>query len=206
MDLFFQSLLTAVLVYKYVAIFLITFFGALALPLPTNTIITASSFFSLQGYLDLRLVFLAGFLGNILGDLAGFFLARKYGKVLFSRLGLKHSLSLPSIVDAETKLRRHSFSTVLVSRFVSIASPMVNIFAGIAHVPIHLFSLAEILGAFGEVGIACAVGVVFGDNWQYIETLLQNATDVFILTLALLALILWRKKKHAQKQSKKPSI
>lgn len=189
-----QLLLTEVLVYKYVAIFLITFLGALAAPLPANSIITASSFFALQGYLDLPEVFVAGFFGNVLGDMTGYLLARTFGGTVFTKLRLQRTLNAPTVVGIEERVQRHPFSTILVSRFISALTPIANVFAGIARVPLSIFLGAEIIGALMEVGLACLMGVTFGDNWQYIQDLLGNIGGMIALVVILVVITVWRRR------------
>ena len=193
-----QALLTDVLVYKYVAIFLITFLGALALPLPSNSIVTASAFFALQGYLSLPFVFLAGLLGNIAGDLSAYVLARTYGTRIFKRIGLGKALAAPTVKGVEQKIYQHPFSTVFFSRFVTALTPVVNVFAGMARVSLATFLVAETVGAIGEITIACAMGVIFGDNWQYIQDLLGKVASIVCVILILLIVVVWRARKRAK--------
>ena len=62
-------LLSYVLIYKYLAIFIITYLGALAFPLPSGTVVAASAAFAIQGYLNFPLVLFIGILGNVTGDM-----------------------------------------------------------------------------------------------------------------------------------------
>src|SRR3989344_5451402 len=76
MDFLFDAFLSFLLVYKYAALFAITFVAALILPLPASTTIVAANVFAFQGYLNFPAVFCAALLGNIAGDNLGNFISR----------------------------------------------------------------------------------------------------------------------------------
>jgi hypothetical protein len=86
-----QSLLTFVLLYKYVAIFVISFFAALSFPLPSSAVLIASAFFATEGYFNFILVYLIALIANIASDIVAYWLARWYGEKVFFKSRVKKS-------------------------------------------------------------------------------------------------------------------
>ena len=58
------SLLSFVLLYKYAALFLITFVAAVAAPIPSGAVMVASFVFAGQGYMNTAAVALTATIGN----------------------------------------------------------------------------------------------------------------------------------------------
>lgn len=193
MGVLLQYLLTFVLLYKYVAIFLITFIGALAIPIPASSVLIASGFFVTQGYLDMSYVFLAGLLGNIAGDNAAYWLARRYGETAFKKIGLKRFLKSSSFEGLENRLTRHPVITIFFSRFVTALTPAVNVLSGLAKLRYGKFLAIEAIGEAIDVAIMCACGFIFGDNWEYLEKTVGTFTIIVIIVVVLVILAVWRK-------------
>jgi membrane protein DedA with SNARE-associated domain len=71
-----ESLLSYILLYKYVALALLVFANAIVIPLPINTLLLATGAFASQGYLNLGLALVLSIVANILGDCIDYTLAR----------------------------------------------------------------------------------------------------------------------------------
>src|ERR1035437_9712127 len=89
MILFFQNILGLLLVYKYVALFLVAFFSSLGVPLPAGPSIVASAAFASQGFFNILAVIITGLLGNVLGDITMYTLFKRYGKKVLYFFHLK---------------------------------------------------------------------------------------------------------------------
>lgn len=189
-----QELLTFVLLYKYSAIFLISFLAALSLPLPSSAILVASAFFASEGYLNLLLVFVTGTLGDIAGDLAAYWLARIYGKKLLQKIGLRAFLGSPAVREVEKKLAASPWLTVILSRFGTSITPIVSYLSGIAKVPHHKYAIAVVIGEIGAAALLCVAGFVFGDDWSYIENVMSQAGLVLIVFVLLIIVVLWKRR------------
>ena len=83
--LFFGSLFSYLLLYKYVALFVFIFLAGIGLPIPSSTLLLAVGAFSSQGYFNLPLSLAIALIANILGDLFDYFLMRKYGTAILKK-------------------------------------------------------------------------------------------------------------------------
>ena len=131
MTFFLSTTLSYLLLYKYVALFAITYLAAFLFPIPASISLLASGAFASQGYLNLFVVLLVALAGNILGDLTGFVLARLYGKRLLSKIGFRKMIESKQFTGLERFLNENSGPTIFITRFVGELGPLVNILSGL---------------------------------------------------------------------------
>src|SRR5271154_1887490 len=75
-----SSLLSYVLLYRYVTIALVVYFSAIILPLPSNAMLLAVGAFASQGYFNFWIALVTAVVANTLGDLTDYGITRKYGE------------------------------------------------------------------------------------------------------------------------------
>jgi membrane protein DedA with SNARE-associated domain len=165
------ALLSYVLLYKYFAIFVITFFGAFALPLPSGSVLMAASAFAVQGYMSFPLVLLTGIAGNMAGDSSGYWLVRRYGIIVLHKLRLSRFFTKDRLDGARNQIDRHPVLTIYFSRFMTGIAPAVNVVSGITRLPYKRFLPFECLGEITECTMFCFIGYIFGSNWEYVSQL-----------------------------------
>ncbi len=146
METFFGSLLTLLLLYKYVGLFLIAFVAAFAVPIPASTTLAAAGAFASQGYLSLGGVLLVAFLGNIAGDAAGFLIARFYGEKALHAIGLGRVLRSLPYRKVKKYIIEFPQSLIYFTRFLTQFGPAVNILSGLSQVPYRTFFIFDFLG------------------------------------------------------------
>lgn len=191
MGAFLQYLLTFVLLYKYAAIFILTFFAAMAVPIPSGALAVASFFFATQGYMNAPLIYLASASGNIAGDLLTFWLTRRYGVKVMRKIGFGRLLDARIVKGIEGKIDTHPVSTVFVSRLTTAVTPLVNVLAGFTKMPFRVFAAAAVAGEAVETGLNFLYGTFFGNQLaSFINLIGLGGTLVLALAL-LLALLFW---------------
>ncbi len=185
-----DNLLAYVLTYKYLAIFLITYAGALLLPLPSGTMLMAATAFAVQGYMEPWLVFIVGVAGNVAGDNSGYFIANKFGRPVLEKIGFKRMLYSPKFTAIEKNFEKHPFITIFMSRFLTAVAPTVNILTGLGKYPYYKYLFFEFFGEVAEVGMNCLIGYIFGSNWEYIHSLTGNIIYIIVLG-TLFSSVIW---------------
>lgn len=193
MDAISQSLLTFLLLYKYTALFLITFVAALAVPIPSGAITVAAFFFASQGYMSTPLVALANVAGNVAGDWVGYWLSRLYGKKVLRKIGLGRVIDSVAVRALDKRIAEHPWITIFVTRFATAITPLANLVAGMAPLPWRTFMLADILGEASETGLNLVYGIVFGSSWTYFSSLTGKIGLIVVIVVALIILIYWKK-------------
>jgi membrane-associated protein len=186
-----STLLSYVQLYKYLGIFVITFLGAIALPLPSGSVVAAAAGFATQGYMNFYLVLVTGIAGNMAGDSAGYWLVRQYGLAAVRKLGLARFFKQQRLDQARKLLENHPVLSIYFSRFFTAIAPAVNVVAGITLLPYKKFLLFEALGEITEVSFFAVVGYIFGNNWQYFSQLSGNLW-ILIVGGMVLSVMLWK--------------
>ncbi len=193
MSFIVHAILPYLLLYKYWAIFMITLVAALAFPIPPGTLLMASAAFASQGYLSFFWVVAIGSLGNIVGDNIGYFLARRYGKRVLSRIGFKKTLESEKYANIERRIQKHPGFLIFITRFEVFSNLAVNIICGLGRVPYGKYLFFEAIGEIAQVLIYCTIGYFVGDNWPAISALIGKFLLVIIVAAALVIAIFWKR-------------
>ena len=187
-----NDLLPYVLTYKYIAIFVITYLGAIALPLPSGSILMAGGFFATEGYMNFWLVILVGVLGNMAGDSSGYWIARGYGNRFLRQFSIfRKILDSKQYNVVEIQIKKLPFFTVFLSRCMTSVAPAVNILAGLGSMNYLRYLTFEGLGEVAEVSVFTVIGYVFGDNWQAFGDLGSKAW-IFALSGIVFSFFFWK--------------
>jgi membrane-associated protein len=196
MNAIVQFVLPYVLLYKYWALFGVTFVAALILPIPPGTLIMGVSALASQGKFSFALVLIAAISGNILGDTVGFFLARKYGKRTLEKIGFKKILASSHYRKIQTQVRKRPGFIIFISRFEVFANLSVNIIAGLGKIPYRKYAMYQIPGEILQVSLYGTLGYIFGNSWQSVNTIVGKITLALVLITILILVIFWKRLKE----------
>ncbi|MFH0954670.1 MAG: VTT domain-containing protein [Candidatus Micrarchaeota archaeon] len=147
--------------------------------LPGDSLLFTAGLLASQGIFNLAIVLIGVALSAILGDQAGYWMGRKYGRGFFNKPGSlfrdpKH------IVQAEEFYQKHGKKTIVLARFVPAVRTFAPIVAGIGEMEYKTFITYNIAG--GILWTVLFVGLGFG-----LGKIIPNAGDY--LTLLILAII-----------------
>lgn len=185
MEFILSELLSFLLVYKYIGLFIISFLAAFLLPVPSSSILAAAGAFASQGYFSISIVLLTALLGNIAGDNLGYFLARVYGISFMKKVGFDTLITSKLYTTLSLYLQNFSYTLIFCSRFITTVGPLVNILSGITGIRYLLFFTIGFLGEVAYVLLYGLLGYFLGSEWENNFSFLLEATGV-ILSLGLL--------------------
>jgi membrane protein DedA with SNARE-associated domain len=137
----------AIVLYGAVALFVVIFFESFGAPLPGESALIAASLLASRGDLSLGHVFLAAFLGGLLGDSTGFLIGRFGGRKLLVRYGPLVKLTPERLARVERLAQTRGFLMVLGARFVVVLRQLNGLVAGSAGMPWHHFVVANAVGS-----------------------------------------------------------
>lgn len=128
-----------------------------------------------------------------MGDLTGYWLARKYGYEMVHRLKADRSRYYQQM---ERYLDRHVGWTIFITRFAGSLDPVVNLLSGLARISWSKFFFYDCLGNILETGIVLQFGYLASDYWgaySYVLGLLEAAIIIGVLwSAAWNAYLKWR--------------
>lgn len=176
------ALLSYLLLYKYVAIFILVFSAAVILPLPVNSILLAVGAFASQGYFSFWLSLAVAMAANMLGDLFGYWLTRTYGEaVIKSFYAKRHEV----LVRLEKYIQSRAGLTIFLTRFTGISDIAGNFLAGIVGVPLRTFIIFDFLGNFCVFFPVLSLGYIAGNYWQDYSNVIDVASGIFLVLIIL---------------------
>lgn len=190
MSSFISFVLSYLLLYKYVALFIVSYLAALLIPLPSNTSLIAASAFASQGYLSIYIVIIVALIANISADITGFFLARKYGKRVLLKIGFKKILESKYYSRVESFIINHSEISIFVTRFFGGVGPLVNILSGLSkEISFKKFLLYGISGELVYVLSLSLSGYFLGNAWEGSTLNIQGTLSVIGIFVILFFIV-----------------
>lgn len=194
MEFLAQTILPYILIYKYWALFVLTFLSCLALPIPAGTLLLASAAFASQGYLSLWGIIVVSILATIAGDNMSYWIVRLYGHKILDRFAFTRKIihSKNFVMVGKSIQKRPGF-VIFISRFEVIATLAVNVMSGLSAVRFRKFLLYEVLGAIAYIFFYATLGYVFGDSWEAINKLVGNFAIIIFIILVAIALLFWKR-------------
>ena len=162
-------------------------------PFPSDVVVAFGSFVAAQGAGTALGVFLATWLGNVLGAMLVYRLGRRYGaERLERRLAGKHAESR----DARMRALFHRFGmpAVFVSRFIPGVRAVVPAFAGALRLPVGSTVVMIASASALWYGLITSVAFRVGTDWPRLKGMVAQYSTVGAIaatTLALVGLAVW---------------
>jgi len=171
-----DSLLSWVLIYGPIVLFIALFLGAIGVPIPGTFMVIASGAFVRQGALNLYSAITLALLGAMLGDTI------IYGVGRFARTPIKQRFGQStSWQKAETTFVRWGGLAIYLTRwlFTPIAVPT-NLVAGSGGYPFWKFVLYDLSGEITWLILFGGLGYAFSSQWEALSQLISDFSGVII--------------------------
>ena len=195
-----EIVLALVADYGVPIVFCVTFMSCLALPVPSSLLMLASGGFAATGDLNVAAVLAAAFCGAVLGDNAGYWIARKSGDRMGDWLD-KHPKRASLRRKGEGFMEKWGGSSVFFSCWlVAPLGPYINYISGLTQFHWPRFVMWGIAGEVVWVGGYVGLGYVFADNITEIAGILGNASGFITAGAAVIGLGIWLWKASHPKQ------
>jgi membrane-associated protein len=182
--------------YGYEVLSAATFAGAAGVPLPTTLLLLAAGALASEGILDYLPAVLVVLATAVAGDCLLYWLGRAAGRALVEHHGRRVGLSAPRVAAADRAFGRWGGGAVWLSRWLlTAAGPVVSLLAGTNRYRFASFVVfagtGEAIWAGGYIGL----GWLFGDNWEALVDLVDNAVWVLasLALAAVVGLVAWRR-------------
>lgn len=160
-------------------------------PIPADTFVLFGAFIAATGRADPLAVFLVTWLTNVVGAVAVYALARRYGGAFF-RTPAGHWLLQPHQLTGIGRFYdRYGVPAIFVSRFLPAFRAMVPVFAGIIRLP-PLRVVAPLALASGVwYGVLVFIGATAGRRWEQIVDIFSRVSGIlFWIAVPLLVIVL----------------
>jgi len=177
-------ILSFILLYKYVALFILIFLSAIILPIPSNAMEIVVGVFCNQSYLDFTTSLIVSFTASVLGDSCGYYLTWRYGQKAWDKFAKKPTKSLDLV---KKYLHKYASWTIIISRFSNAVGIIVNLFCGFSKLSFKKFILADIAGNFLNVLAMLLIGYIVGEYWDEAASVVNWIGTGLAIALVLFA-------------------
>jgi membrane protein DedA with SNARE-associated domain len=160
------------------------------IPFPSEVIMPFAGYFAATGRLNLVAVILAGAVGNLIGSLAAYWLARRFGRPLLLGPGRHVGISPAHLDMADHWFGRFGLAAVFFGRMLPVIRTYISFPAGLARVQPVWFAVLTFLGAVPWCIALTLIGYEVGANYERFSGPIGKAAIV-LAVLVLIGLVVW---------------
>ena len=164
--------------FAYLTICLAMFLENIIPPIPSEIIMPLGGFFVYQEKLNFFILVFWGLFGTILGSLPWYYLGRLVNEKKLSKFLDKRGKYVGITSDDLDKSKRwfdkYGVSLVFWGRLVPGIRTLISVPAGMELMPFRKFLIWTTLGSLIWVAILTYAGLILGENWQIIESYLDQ--------------------------------
>ena len=161
-------------------------------PIPSEIIMPLGGFFVYQQKLNFYILVFWGLFGTILGALPWYYLGRLVNQKRLSNFldkkGKYLGISSNDLIKSKKWFEKYGVSLVFWGRLVPGIRTLISVPAGIELMPLGKFLIWTTFGSFIWVAFLTYAGYLFGENYQIIETYLDQINYILKPILILICL------------------
>jgi membrane protein DedA with SNARE-associated domain len=178
-------------------------------PVPGDTVVVFGAYLVSKGQLSFLGVFLSTTIGSVIGFMTMFLIARTFGRqFITSNKSRAKIFKVEQLKKVEIWFGNWGYLVILANRFLAGTRSVISIFSGIFHLNIVLVLILSLLSTCIWNSILIFAGVLVGNNWELILTIISQYNKILIfLTVLVIGYILYRryKKKHQRPAGTPPA-
>lgn len=169
--------------------------------LPGDTLLLTAGFLAAQGFLDIRLLVIGGFIVSILGYMLGYYLGQKIGKKILYQKGNRF-IKREHLESTKEFYNKYGEISLLLARFLPLRA-CVCFMAGVIDMNYTRFMIYNVIGAFAWAVLLPLIGFGLGKVIPIDDLKLISLFPIaaIVLTLVVVPFIL-----HRIKPAEKPAI
>jgi membrane protein DedA with SNARE-associated domain len=176
--------------YGLFGVFVLMAFESCGFPFPSEVIMPTAGLLAATGHLNLVAAIFAGALGNLVGSLAAFGLAARYGEPLLLGPGRYIGIRRHHLETADGWFQRWGLYAVFVGRVLPVIRTYISFPAGLARIDLARFSVFTFAGALPWCAALALVGYALGRNYDRISGPIQKIAIV-LAALVAIVLVVW---------------
>lgn len=158
---------------------------SVAIPVPSELIMTFGGVLAAQGHLNLLAVVAAGVLGNVVGSYIAWFIGRYVGRAAILSFGRYFLIKAEDLDRAEKWFARRGELAVFVGRLLPVIRTFISLPAGAGEMNLVKFGLFTLLGSIPFDLVLGVAGYELGSNYESIVKVFQDLGYVVALLAAV---------------------
>ena len=184
----------------YLGIFVLMNIEGSFILLPSEIVMPFSGYLVSQGVFSIWLVALAGALGNIVGTLFSYGIARYLGLPFLQKYGKYILVAQDDIERAFYLFKKYGAPIIFITRLMPGIRGFVAIPAGIAKMSLVQFIIYVFVGSYLWSLFLAYIGYLAGENWESISEYVGKFSTFFVILGAVV--FIWWLYSHIQKVRK----
>ncbi len=127
-------------------------------------------------------------IGSVIGFVTMYTLGYKYGRAFIQQRRIREKIfKQEDIKKVELWFGKWGYWVILANRFLSGTRSVISLFAGLFHLhPLPVIILALISAMIWNALLIIA-GMLLGDNWEIITSIISRYNQVFVVLLVILS-------------------
>ena len=190
--------------YGLAGVLILMAFESCGFPFPSEVIMPTAGLLAAAGHMNLELAILAGAIGNLLGSLAAFGLAARFGEPLLLGPGRWVGIRAHHLELADGWFQRWGLWAVLIGRVLPVVRTYISFPAGLARIELGRFSLLTFVGALPWCAALALAGYTLGKNYDRISGPIEKGAIVVAL-LVVVVVVIWYWRGRSTAPSQPPS-
>jgi len=187
--------------YGLAGVLILMAFESCGFPFPSEVIMPTAGLLAAAGHMNLELAILAGAIGNLLGSLAAFGLAARFGEPLLLGPGRWVGIRAHHLELADGWFQRWGLWAVLIGRVLPVVRTYISFPAGLARIELGKFSVLTFVGALPWCAALTLAGYTLGKNYDRISGPIEKGAIVVALVVVIVVVIwYWRGRSTAPSQ------
>lgn len=169
--------------------------------LPGDTLLLTAGFLAAQGFLDIKILVIGGFIMAVLGYMVGYFLGFKLGLRMFKNGDTKY-VKMEHLEKTKEFYQKYGNWSLLIARFLPLRS-FVCFLAGVTEMPYWKFMIYNVIGAVAWGVFLPLIGYFVGEqvgDIQDLEMLVLLPLLGVVGTVLLIPMFLHGMKKKPKKE------
>jgi membrane protein DedA with SNARE-associated domain len=175
--------------YGLTAVLVLMAFESCGVPFPSEVIMPTAGVLAATGHMNLELAILAGAIGNLVGSLAAFGLAARFGEPLLLGPGRWIGIRRHHLELADGWFQRWGLGAVFFGRVLPVVRTYISFPAGLAHIQLGRFSILTFVGALPWCAMLTLIGYQLGKNYDRISRPIEQAAIGLAVVVAIIVVI-----------------
>lgn len=158
--------------YGYLIVFVAALaeaFPFLSILVPGQAVVIAAGAFAALGHLSIVWIILLAIPAGIIGDAAGFFLGRKYGRAILARYGPMFQVTPRHLEKTDALFEKYGPFALVLFRFSFLTRPIGPLLAGMSALKLRVFWVWNVIGAIVWAVGYSLLGYFFGFAFLQLE-------------------------------------
>jgi len=175
--------------YGVLAVLLLMAAESCGIPFPSEVIMPSAGVLAATGHMNLAEAILAGAAGNLIGSLAAYALAARFGEPLLLGPGRWIGIRAHHLEIADGWFQRWGLWAVFFGRVLPVVRTYISFPAGLARINLLWFSVLTFVGALPWCAALALVGYALGKNYDRVSGPIQYAAIVIAVLVAIVVVV-----------------